>query len=78
VRLRKSLSKQGYDAGAATIAQHLTRDPTVTDVPAISTIWRILHERGSVTDRRRARHAKRARDSFNERFWNAETGGSSM
>jgi transposase-like protein len=30
VRLRKTLAKQGYDAGAATIAQHLTRDPTVT------------------------------------------------
>src|SRR6201993_4276002 len=42
VRLRKSLSKQGYDAGAATIAEHLTRDPTITDVPAVSTIWRIL------------------------------------
>src|ERR1700757_1196213 len=49
VRLRKSLSKQGYDAGAATIAEHLTRDPTITDVPAVSTIWRILHKRGFVT-----------------------------
>jgi transposase-like protein len=38
VRLRKSLSKQGYDAGAATIAEHLTRDPTIADVPAVSTI----------------------------------------
>ncbi len=27
VRLRKTLDKQGYDAGAATIAEHLTRDP---------------------------------------------------
>ena len=49
VRLRKSLSKQGYDAGAATIAEHLTRDPTIADVPAVSTIWRILHKRGFVT-----------------------------
>ena len=49
VRLRKSLSKQGYDAGAATIAEHLTRNPTIADVPAVSTIWRILHKRGFVT-----------------------------
>jgi transposase InsO family protein len=49
VRLRKSLSKQGYDAGAATIAEHLTRDLTIADVPAVSTIWRILHKRGFVT-----------------------------
>jgi len=49
VRLRKSLSKQGYDAGAATIAEHLTRDTTIADVPAVSTIWRILHKRGFVT-----------------------------
>ncbi len=49
MRLRKSLSKQGYDAGAATIAEHLARDPAIADVPAVSTIWRILHKRGFVT-----------------------------
>jgi transposase InsO family protein len=48
VRLRKTLAKQGYDAGAATIAEHLTRDPTVTKVPAVSTIWRILTRRGFI------------------------------
>ena len=48
VRLRKTLAKQGYDAGAATIAAHLTRDTTVTKVPAVSTIWRILTRRGFV------------------------------
>lgn len=48
VRLRKTLTKQGYDAGAATIAEHLTRDPTITKVPAVSTIWRILTRRGFV------------------------------
>ena len=48
IELRKSLSKQGYDAGAATIAEHLARDPTVTEVPAVSTIWRILARRGFV------------------------------
>ena len=48
VRLRKTLDKAGYDAGAATIAQHLARDPDVAKVPALSTIWRILHKRGFV------------------------------
>ncbi len=49
VRLRKTLAKQGYDAGAATIAGHLARDPAVTKVPAVSTIWRILARRGFIT-----------------------------
>jgi transposase InsO family protein len=48
VRLRKSLDKQGFDAGAATIASHLARDPQITKVPAVSTIWRILKRRGFV------------------------------
>ena len=49
VRLRKTLDKAGYDAGAATIAEHLARDPDVTKVPALSTIWRILTRRGFVS-----------------------------
>ena len=49
VRLRKTLTKRGLDAGADTIATHLTTDPTITNVPAISTIWRILKRRGFVT-----------------------------
>jgi transposase InsO family protein len=49
VRLRKTLAKSGYDAGAATIAEHLTRDPSVAKVPAVATIWRILTRRGFVT-----------------------------
>ena len=48
VRLRKTLDKAGYDAGAATIAEHLARDPDVTTVPALSTIWRILSRRGFI------------------------------
>ena len=48
VRLRKTLDKAGYDAGAATIAEHLARDPAVAKVPATSTIWRILTRRGFV------------------------------
>ena len=49
IRLRKTLAKAGYDAGAATIAEHLRRDPTTTEVPSISTIWRILDRRGFIT-----------------------------
>lgn len=49
VRLRKTLTKRGLDAGADTIATHLASDPTITNVPAVSTIWRILKRRGFVT-----------------------------
>lgn len=49
VRLRKTLTKRGLDAGADTIATHLATEPTITNVPAISTIWRILKRRGFVT-----------------------------
>src|SRR3982074_2193350 len=37
VRLRKTLTKCGLDAGADTIASHLAADPSTTNVPAIST-----------------------------------------
>jgi transposase len=50
VRLRKTLTKRGLDAGADTIAAHLATDPNITNVPAISTIWRILMRRGFVTE----------------------------
>lgn len=49
IRLRKTLQRQGYDAGAATIAEHLRRDPAVTTVPAVATIWRVLSRRGFIT-----------------------------
>lgn len=49
IELRKTLSKQGYDAGAQTIAEHLARDAGVTEVPAVATIWRILSRRGFIT-----------------------------
>jgi transposase InsO family protein len=48
VRLRKELSRRGWDAGADTIRSHLQRDPRVTRIPAVSTIWRILVRRGFV------------------------------
>jgi transposase InsO family protein len=47
VAIRKDLDKAGHEAGAATIAFHLERRGR--RVPAVSTIWRILTERGFVT-----------------------------
>jgi transposase InsO family protein len=47
VALRKHLQRQGYEAGAATIAFHLQQRHGVS--PAVSTIWRILSARGFVT-----------------------------
>lgn len=47
VRIRKTLDRSGHEAGAATIAFHLERVRGQT--PAVSTIWRILSERGFVT-----------------------------
>ncbi len=49
VLLRKTLTKADYDAGAATIAEHLNRDPDIPKAPAVSTIWRVLSRRGFVT-----------------------------
>jgi transposase InsO family protein len=48
IRLRKTLTKKGLDAGAETIAAHLATGG-VDPVPAVSTIWRILVRRGFVT-----------------------------
>jgi transposase InsO family protein len=47
VRIRKELDRGGHEAGAATIAAHLERSSGWT--PAVSTIWRILTDRGFVT-----------------------------
>jgi transposase InsO family protein len=61
VELRKELDRDGHDAGAATIAFHLEQRDGRT--PAISTIWRILTDRGFVT----AQPHKRPRSSW-QRF----------
>jgi transposase InsO family protein len=76
VRLRKELSKQGWDAGADTIRTHLQRDPALDRVPSTSTIWRILIRRGFVTPQPKKR-PKSAGTRFqadmpNER-WQADT-----
>jgi transposase len=47
LRLRKTLTKNGLDAGAETIAAHL-QSAGVDPVPAVSTIWRVLSRRGFV------------------------------
>lgn len=59
MRLRKTLTKRGLDAGAETIAAHL-QTAGVDPVPAVSTIWRILSRRGFVT----AQPQKRPRSSW--------------
>jgi len=47
VEIAKELQGAGHEAGAATIAFHLERRTGAT--PAVSTIWRILTDRGFVT-----------------------------
>jgi transposase InsO family protein len=47
VEIRKALDKAGHEAGAATIAFHLEQRHGTS--PAVSTIWRILTQRGFVT-----------------------------
>ncbi len=47
VALRKQLSAEGHDCGAATIAYHLAEQ--IDQVPSLSTIWRVLKREGLVT-----------------------------
>ncbi|MGQ0670976.1 MAG: integrase core domain-containing protein [Actinomycetota bacterium] len=60
VELRKALADEGLDAGAHTIAYHLTRRHGEGSVPSVTTIWRILSRRGFVTPQPQ----KRPRSSF--------------
>jgi transposase InsO family protein len=73
VGLRKSLSEQGLDAGAHTIAFHLTRRRGSS--PAPSTIWRILTRRGFVIPqpqkRPKSSYVRFQADQPNER-WQAD------
>src|SRR6478736_2739209 len=57
VELRKELDRAGHEAGAATIAFHLAQ--RCGSSPAVSTIWRVLTDRGFVT----AQPHKRPRSS---------------
>jgi transposase InsO family protein len=47
VALRKELAEAGHDAGAETIAWHLTNREG--QAPSVATIWRVLSRRGFVT-----------------------------
>jgi transposase InsO family protein len=47
IQIRKDLDRRGHEAGAATIAFHLEQRHGHS--PAVSTIWRILTQRGFVT-----------------------------
>ena len=60
VALRKELWDQGLDAGAHTIAYHLSRRHPDAAVPSVATIWRILSRRGFVSPQPQ----KRPRSSF--------------
>ena len=75
VRLRKTLTKKGVDAGGETIAAHLAV-AGIMPVPAVSTIWRILARRGFITPqpqkRPRSSWHRFSADQPNER-WQADT-----
>ena len=45
--LRKELAEAGFDAGAVTVST-LTSPVDRPDVPSVSTIWRVLKDRGFV------------------------------
>jgi transposase InsO family protein len=70
VRIRKDLDKHGHDAGAATIAFHLER--RLGHTPSVSTIWRVLTDRGFVTPqphkRPKSSYLRFAAEQPNERW----------
>jgi transposase InsO family protein len=70
VALCKDLDKSGHEAGAATIAFHLQQRHG--DSPAVSTIWRILSQRGFVTPqphkRPKSSYLRFAAEQPNERW----------
>jgi transposase InsO family protein len=55
VSLRRELEAQGHDAGAETIAYHLSLCQDIGDIPSLSTIWRILRREGLVVPERQKR-----------------------
>jgi transposase InsO family protein len=46
--LRECLASEGHDCGPATIAYHLSQQAGQTQVPSLSTIWRILKREGLI------------------------------
>lgn len=55
VALRKDLAGQGLDAGAHTIAYHLSRAGVADPIPAPSTIWKVLKRHGLIEDQPKKR-----------------------
>jgi transposase InsO family protein len=53
VKLRTELASQGHDAGAETIAYHLAQSHT--QIPSVTTIWRILRREGLVVSQPKKR-----------------------
>jgi hypothetical protein len=70
VRLRKTLTKKGVDAGAETIAAHLQM-AGVSPVPAVSTIWRICRVEVSSARSRRNGPGRRGEPSARSSQTNA-------
>jgi transposase InsO family protein len=70
VKIRKTLDRDGHEAGAATIAFHLQQRHGAT--PAVSTIWRVLSARGLVTrqphKRPKSSYLRFAAEQPNERW----------
>ena len=70
IEIRKNLDRAGHEAGAATIAFHLHQRHGRT--PAVSTIWRILVDRGFVTPqphkRPKSSYLRFAAEQPNERW----------
>jgi transposase len=70
IEIRKNLDRAGHEAGAATIAFHLHQRHGRT--PAVSTIWRILVDRGLVTPqphkRPKSSYLRFAAEQPNERW----------
>ena len=58
VKLRCELAAAGYDAGPQTIHYHLSQ--TMSDLPSVATVWRILKRKGLIT----SQPHKRPRSSF--------------
>lgn len=58
VKLRCELAAAGYDAGPQTIHYHLSQ--TMSDLPSVATIWRVLKRKGLIT----SQPHKRPRSSF--------------
>lgn len=70
IEIRKDLDKRGHEGGAATIAFHLEQRHGRS--PAVSTIWRILTQRGFVTPqphkRPKSSYVRFAAEQPNERW----------